>query len=139
MNQRIGNIVEDNASWGYLKLCSVLNERFTSNKKSSIQIFATLIYASGVNCYGKMESIVILLPMIVDQNYQREQCKVLALPYTVSLVMVDDYKLYCYLLVKPNENDRKGDIGLDVFLSDMYIELKFGVQHKLIQLNTLKL
>ena len=102
-------------SWEYLKLCSVLNERFTSNDENSIHILATLAYASSVNWYGKMESIMILLSMIVDQNCQRERFKVPALSYLVSLVMMDDYKQNYYLLVKPNKNYRKTDIGWDVF------------------------
>ena len=94
---------EYSTSWGYTRLCAILNEKYIRNDDSSIHFLATSIYASGVNLYGKMESIVILLSMIVDQSRRRDTVQVAVLPYPVSLVMVEDYVQKCYILVKSNK------------------------------------
>ena len=115
---------EYSTSWGYTRLCAILNEKYIRNDDSSIHFLATSIYASGVNLYGKMESIVILLSMIVDQSRRRDTVQVAVLPYPVSLVMVEDYVQKCYILVKSNKNYRKTDISSDISLSEMYKDLR---------------
>lgn len=115
--------------WRYTKLYFILSGKFSCIDDSTMHKLAATIFGMSKTWYGKIESSVIFLSIIVGQNHTKKRvtkCSLLypALPYPMTLLMEDDFEQRCYQLVKTNNFFRRTDIDMDLSLSEIYTQLR---------------